>query len=319
MESFMLFKKFFLPIGLILAGVAAIISGDPGSWLKQAGAVRLFIIIIFLVNGYQLKLVDFKLEKGFIKTFIWAVFISLLCGPFIGQAIGSIVGLTGALALGLVVMSAVPSTLSSGIVITEVSGGNRLWALFLTIGLNIVGIFTIPFMLKLTLHASEKIEISPWPLFFKLFTYVLVPLLVGMLVRNLISGKDFSKKVKYIPSTCVILTVWVAISASRTLLISVPLMDYVYIIIAVLAVHLILLAVNAIVGKFILKLARPANKALIFTASQKTLPIAIGVLAVLGDQVAPALLTCLLFHFGQLLIDSILAAKMHKKSYSFGG
>jgi sodium/bile acid cotransporter 7 len=309
----MLFKKFFLPSGLILAGIAAIISSDPGSWLKQAGAVRLFIIIIFLVNGYQLKLVDFKLEKGFIKTFIWAVFISLICGPFIGQAVGNIVGLTGELALGLIVMSTVPSTLSSGIVITEVSGGNRLWALFLTIGLNIVGIFTIPFMLELTLHANEEIEISACPLFFKLFTYVLVPLVVGMLGRNLISGKDFSKKVKYIPSTCVILTVWVALSASRELLMSVSLMNYFYITVAVLAVHIILLVCNAVVGQFILKLAVAENRALIFTASQKTLPIAIGILAVLGDQVAAALLTCLLFHFGQLVIDSIITAKMHSK------
>ncbi len=309
----MLFKKFFLPIGIILAGIAAIISGAPGSWLKQVAAVRVFIIIIFLVNGYQLKLVDFKLEKGFIKTFIWAIFISLVCGPFIGQAIGNIVGLTGTLALGLVVMSTVPSTLSSGIVITEVSGGNKLWALFLTIGLNIVGIFTIPFMLKLTIHASEEIEISPWSLFFKLFTYILVPLVVGMLIRNLISGKDFSEKMKYIPSACVILTVWVALSGSRELLMSVPLMSYVYITIAVLGVHIILLVVNAAVGKFILKLNRSANKALIFTASQKTLPIAISILAALGDKVAPALLTCLLFHFGQLLIDSLLAAKMHSQ------
>jgi solute carrier family 10 (sodium/bile acid cotransporter), member 7 len=306
------FRKFFLPTGIILAGIAAILYNFPGVCLKQAGAIPVFIIIIFLVNGYQLKLKDFKLEKRFLKTFVWAILISLIGAPFLGKVVGDLVGLTGFFALGLVVMSSVPPTLSSGIVITEVSGGNRLWALFLTIGLNLVGIVTIPLMLKLSLHGGGDVSISPWPLFFKLLAYVLAPLLVGMLIRKITPGKDFSEKLRYIPSICVILTVWVALSASSELLMSVPFKYYICMIIGATGVHTILLAVNAMGGKFLLKLKNRENKALFFVASQKTLPVAISVLAILGDKTAPALLTCLLFHFGQLLIDSVISAKMAK-------
>lgn len=306
----MFFRKLYLPLGIIAAAAAALSSEQPGSFLKEAGTVPVLIMIIFLVNGYQMKLADFKVDKSFWRTFIFAALISLICGPFLGKALSGLSGLTGLFSLGLIVMSAVPPTLSSGIVITEVSGGNKNWALFLTIGLNVLGIFTIPPVLKICLHENGEVEISPWPLFFKLTAYVLLPLLSGMIARKLIPGKDFPEKLRYIPSTCVILTVWIALSASRSLLDTVPGAQYLFMALGAMSVHGLLLAVNYAGGHFLLHLKNPENKALFFVASQKTLPIAISVLAVLGDKTAPALLTCLVFHFGQLLIDSLISAKI---------
>ena len=303
-------KKIFLPIGLLLAGLAALMAEQPGAYLKQFGAVRVFVIVIFLVNGYQMKLQDFKVERSFWKTIVFAALVSLLGGPFLGRFVGAFVGLSGLFALGLVVMSSVPPTLSSGIVITEASGGNRLWALFLTIGLNIIGIFTIPIMLKLSLHDSGDIYVSPFPLFLKLLLYVLFPLLIGITVRKFTPRYDFSKQLKYLPSICVILTVWVALSASRELFLKVPGIQYLYMALGAMIVHGILLAINGTAGKYLLKLNSREGKALLFVGSQKTLPIAISVLAVLGDNTAQALLTCMVFHFGQLLIDSLISAKM---------
>ncbi len=50
-----------------------------------------------------------------------------------------------------------------------------------------------------------------------------------------------------------------------------------------------------------------------------TLPIAISVLAALGDNTALALLTCMVFHFCQLLVDSIISAKMAELEVSSAG
>jgi sodium/bile acid cotransporter 7 len=306
-------KKFFLPISLIVAAIAALISDKPGTCLNELGFVQIFVIIIFLVNGYQMKLQDFKVERSFWKTIAFAAIISLLAGPFLGMFIGQAIGLSGVLALGLLVMSSVPPTLSSGIVITGAAHGNRLWALFLTIGLNIIGIFTIPIMLKLSLHNSEDVYISPLPLFFKLLLYVLLPLLVGVIVRKYTSKHDISGSLKYLPSICVILMVWVALSASSKLLLDVQGIQYLYMALGGLTVHGILLLANWMGGKFLLRLKGPENKALLFVASQKTLPISISVLAALGGETALALLTCMIFHFGQLLVDSIISAKMASK------
>ena len=50
--------------------------------------------------------------------------------------------------------------------------------------------------------------------------------------------------------------------------------------------------------------------ALLFTASQKTLPLAIGVLTTMDRPVGVAILVCILFHFLQLFWDALLAARM---------
>lgn len=305
-----MFKKLFLPIGLIVAAIFALISAQPGALLKEFGAVRVFVIIIFLVNGYQMKMQDFKVERAFWKTVTFAALVSLFLGPFLGKYLGHLVGLSGLLALGLVVMSSMPPTLSSGIVITEAANGNRLWALFLTIGLNLVGIASIPIMLKFSLHDNENVYVAPFPLFIKLVLFVLLPLIVGLMIRKFTPTHDFSKMLKYVPSSCVILTVWVALSASRHLLLEVPVEQYLYMAMGGLSVHGVLLVMNGTAGKYFLKLKSYDNKALLFVASQKTLPIAISVLAELGDNTAIALLTCMVFHFGQLLVDSIISAKI---------
>ena len=45
--------------------------------------------------------------------------------------------------------------------------------------------------------------------------------------------------------------------------------------------------------------------ALLFTASQKTLPIALGLLALMQRSVGAAMVACIVFHFLQLLMDSM--------------
>ena len=83
--------------------------------------------------------------------------------------------------------------------------------------------------------------------------------------------------------------------------------------------HGVLLVINGTAGKYLLGLKVPENKALLFVASQKTLPISISILAALGDKTALALLTCIVFHFWQLLVDSIISAKMAVKEVASEG
>jgi sodium/bile acid cotransporter 7 len=49
---------------------------------------------------------------------------------------------------------------------------------------------------------------------------------------------------------------------------------------------------------------------MIFTTSQKTLPVAISVLAALNLPIGEAVLTCVLFHFLMLFADSLLVPKL---------
>ena len=59
---------------------------------------------------------------------------------------------------GLVVFYTVPTTISSGVVLTEQAEGNVALALLLTVVSNIVGVFTIPVMLQWLVGLAESAD-----------------------------------------------------------------------------------------------------------------------------------------------------------------
>ena len=62
-------------------------------------------------------------------------------------------------------------------------------ALLLTVGSNLLGIFTMPFVLSAVLGAvSGSVKIAPKPLLQSLMKTILVPLLIGASARALIPG-----------------------------------------------------------------------------------------------------------------------------------
>ena len=62
-------------------------------------------------------------------------------------------------------------------------------ALLLTVGSNLLGIFTMPFVLSAVLGAvSGSVKIAPKPLLQSLLKTILVPLLIGASARALIPG-----------------------------------------------------------------------------------------------------------------------------------
>lgn len=303
-----MFKKLFLPVGLVIAIVTALVIPEAGIFLKKIGAVPVFIIIIFLLNGWHLKLRESNLNRSFFYTFIAAIVISLGIGPFMGMAVVEIFNIGMLTAVGIIIMSSVPVTLSSATVVTEVSGGNSIWALFMTVGLNIVGIFTVPFMVKLGLEDTEGIDISAGKLLLKLLLLVLLPFMVGYILKKATKGGSHVI-LRYVPSVCVILTVYAACAASRDTLINLAPAEYPLILGAVFGIHAILFVIAYGYG-CIVKLPGPEKKALSFVSSQKTLPIALSVISVLPGDTGAAVVPCLLFHFVQLLIDSFVAAHM---------
>jgi len=272
----MSFKKLFLPVGLILAITTALIEPRPGIFCKEIGMIPWLVVLIFLVNGYQLQLKDFSFNRKFILAFVVTALLSLAAASFISGGIVRLLPLPTAMALGLVVMSTVPPTLSSCVVITEVAGGNTLWALFLTVGINLLGPFTIPFILEFNLGQDLDIAVAPLPLLFKLLRMVLLPFVIGNIIRCLSTKFDVSKKLTYIPSTCVILTVWAAVAAYRESVFSIHFTMLLLALGGGAAVHLILL-LGGRIAAWLLKLDHAEMLPVLLVSSQKTLPVAITV------------------------------------------
>lgn len=304
---------YFLPVGLLLAFLVAWLVPQPGEALQQLGMIPWMVVTIFLVNGYQTVLSQMPRSVKLWSTALIAILINLLISPFLGAALAWLLALPAAAAIGLIVTATVPSTLSSGIVMTQLAEGDGFKALFLTILLNLLGVFTIPFLLPVVLGNIGSLELSPWPLLKQLLIIVLIPFVLGMLGRRIIQLPPHHWLIRYLPSSCVILTVWMSVSASSETLRQISLPLILSLIVAALLLHgaLLLLCLGS------RQLNRPGRGewiALLFTASQKTLPVAVGVLAALDQPIGVALVACILFHFLQLLVDSMLAARLARAS-----
>jgi len=305
-------KHVFLPLGLILAVTTGFFLPAGGIFLSDNNALKIIVFIIFLVSGYQTGTKELKIDRKLLTLFLVASTISLFLAPFLGLLVSKLLNFPLYLAMGLIIISTVPPTISSGVVITEVSRGNTSLALFLTISLNLLGIFTMPFILDFCLNAVGPIDIDQIALLYKMIFFVLLPFIIGKTTRSMRNKKRVSSQWSYLNSSCVILIVYASISTSKSVLLGLEPRDYIIILIGVASVHILLLVINAYAGK-VLQISPADKKAMIFVTSQKTMALALAVLANIKFDTGNAIIVCLMFHFFQLFFDSFLASAMNGK------
>ncbi|MFW1676797.1 bile acid:sodium symporter [Pontibacter sp. JAM-7] len=304
-------QSLYLPVGLVLSFIVAWWLPEPGGQLKDLGLIPWMVVTIFLVNGYQTNLKELPKDRQFLYALGAAGIIALFIAPLIGLGVTQLLALPAGLALGILVKAAVPPTLSTCIVMTQLSHGYPLWALIITVVLNLVGVFTLPFMLGLTLDSQGSLEIDPLPLLQSLVLLVLLPFLAGLALRRLLSFNPGHAILRYLPSTCIIVTVWMALSSSHEIFQALELKVLWQIAVATWLIHFSLMLL-AFIASRLLGLDPRARIAMLFTVSQKTLPVAISVLAALDLNVpiGEAILACVLFHFLMLFTDSLLEPRL---------
>ncbi len=301
-------KQLFLPLGLALALLLAWLEPDWGRALKEAGLMPWIVVIIFLVNGYQIRLAEVPREAAFVRVVFATGIISLLLGPWLGLQGALLLGLPAGALTGLVVMATVPPTLSSCIVLTQQVGGFAVWALILSLALNLVGVFSMPFMLSLVFSGAAELVIDPLPLLRQLCLMVLLPFLAGVALQSRLRIRA-QQLLHYLPSCCIIVGVWMAMSDSVSVFHNLGLPLLLQIALAVLLVHLSLMVLNWWAGR-LLGIGWQGQVAMALAGSQKTLPVAISVLAVLESPAGEALLVCVMFHFLTLFVDALIASRL---------
>ena len=280
-------KTYFLPAGLLISLLVSLVIPEPGSFLKAQGVIPWCVVIIFFVNGYQTQLKELPTDRSFVYTLIATGIICLIISPIVGLLTASVLQLSVGLTLGLLVKSVVPSTLSTCIVMTNLAGGRGTWALMMTVIINIIGVFTIPFMLGIT--ASENIDfaIDPFVLLQKLVLLVLCPFIVGYFAQKLALLSPQSAFLTYLPSTMVICAVWLSLSDSAQILYNISIVSLAKIALASVMVHFGLMLMAMLAAKY-LPIDNGAKVAMALTASQKTLPVAVSILASFEQNVGDA-------------------------------
>ncbi|KAG0490700.1 hypothetical protein HPP92_007563 [Vanilla planifolia] len=232
---------------------------------------------------------------------------------------------------GLAIFCCMPTTLSSGVALTQLVGGNSALALAMTVVSNLLGIMIVPFSLTNFVGGEARVFLPTMQLFKSLVMTLLVPLAMGKVLRHCLKSVaafvDQNRQyVAMISATLLSIVPGTQVSRSKPQLLRVRPENLVAAVIMGLVVHLIFLALNAIIvgafsffcgGQESILAKRENARAVIIVASQKTLPVMVAVVEQLrGAFGEPGLLVlpCVAAHINQIIIDSFLVNWWIKKN-----
>ncbi|KAH7415232.1 hypothetical protein KP509_14G033300 [Ceratopteris richardii] len=220
---------------------------------------------------------------------------------------------------GLALFSCMPTTLSSGVSLTQMAGANTALALSLTLISNFLGLFTIPLMISILVAPTLGVSVPAGSLVKSLVQTSLIPLVIGKVIRACASGfiDARRKQLSMLSTIFLVLVPWMQISHGRDLFLSVKMQNIVAVGTLGMVMHWIFLAWNSFImfkctGDEDLHQKKYNSWAIILTASQKTLPVAIAVIGCLGNSMGePGLLVlpCLISHISQIVFDSFLVQR----------
>jgi len=309
--------KNFLILGLITVIPLALLLPSPGVAIGALhysflNPVRLAIVIIFLVSGLSLGSIK---ECWEVKALGLALVLILLVTPFL---ILPVLGLrdSGLLsshfAHGLAVFCAVPTTLSSGVVMVSQSQGNAPLAILITTTANTIGVLTLPITVFYIFKSS--IDVSMLEMFRDLLCTVLCPLAFGMLFQRAVPFvADFVKihkpKFTVLNNSCILFSVWVTVCAAQQSIEKTPMVTLLCLVLCGVVLHIVKLVMSFGVTTA-LGIGERSRRTLILMCSQKSLPVSISVLAALPQElqkyVGLMAIPCVVGHATQLLMDAYL-------------
>lgn len=316
-------KRHAFTLWLMAAVVLAIVFPGPGSkggiflseWTTELG-----VFIIFLLQGVSLPTSElttgYKPKRLHVFVLSWnyllfPVVVGILMIPL------SLV-LPSELRLGFWLLSILPTTVSSAVVFSAVSGGNTSNAIFATVFSNLLSVLLVPAVAVTYLAVEADANVPLVPLFTKLFLLIVLPLIVGQLIRKfgMTLSEQISKRTKGWANWIILFIVHCAFAQS----VQSGFLDQfglVPIVFVVSSTVLVLLLVSRLVwwSSAWLKPTRGQRIAAFFCASQKSLatglPLTASILAAAPGLVDPAavLIPLMCYHPAQLVLGVFVSGR----------
>lgn len=313
----------FLPLALIGGVVSGLANPTVGCLADKYYMSKFSTFAIFITSGLTLR-------NGEIGDAIeaWPVGVFGICSilfftPFLSKIILQIQLQPQEFVTGLAIFCCMPTTLSSGVALTQLAGGNSALALAMTVVSNLLGILIVPFSISRFIAAGIGVSVPTKELFRSLVITLLIPLILGKVFRESFKGladyvdrnrKLFSKMNAIFLS----LAPFIQVSRSRSMLLMVKPSVFLAAVGMGVLLHLILLSFNVLAiqgfstvsGTNQLASAKKKNAtAYVLVASQKTLPVMVAVVEQLGGAFGESgllVLPCVAAHLNQIIMDSFL-------------
>jgi sodium/bile acid cotransporter 7 len=311
-------KRWFL---FALAAVCAVTLIDTsgtisglGKWFKSQRGGDIVIFLIFLASGLVLKADQIKRGIQDLKGTALALMIMFIVSPLVAYG-STLFPLDRGVRIGLFLVAVMPTTLSSGVVMTLAAGGNMAHALWITLLANGLSVLTVPLSLGSLLGiegVGGPVPIEKGKMMVQIAFLVLVPLLVGLMAKPK-SAALASSLQKGVPifNQCLILTmVWMGLSEARATVLSGGAQVFVILVIAFFF-HGILLALGFLAIR-LFHIPRGRMESILFMGGQKTLPLAVLLQVKLFPQYGLALAFCVFHHFIHLMMDGYLVGRLNR-------
>ncbi|EEF38515.1 bile acid:sodium symporter, putative [Ricinus communis] len=306
----------FLPIALISAVALGMASPTLGCYAHKYSLSKFTTFGIFFISGLKLKGKEIGEVAEAWPVAIFGLASILLFTPFFSYLILQVRLAPQEFVTGLAIFCCVPTTLTSGVALTQLVGGNTALALAMTVISNLLGVLTVPFWVSKFLADGFGVSIPTKNLFWSLIFTLLVPLVLGKVVRNSFKGlatyiDENSRTFSVINTFLLSLTPWMQVSKSRSLLLLVKPQVFTEAIAMGILVHLVLLGFNIILVKALSAgfggresvLAKRKNaRALLIVCSQKALLTVIVVVEQLSGALGQSgllILPCVAAHINQ--------------------
>jgi sodium/bile acid cotransporter 7 len=295
---------------LTLIDVTGTLAGM-GKWFKSHNGADAVICTIFLCSGLILKREEIRAGLRDIRGAVMALVIIFAVAPLAAFIIGSL-PLDPAVRIGLFLVSVMPTTMSSGVVMTGAAGGNIAHALLITVLANSLSIVTIPFSLALLLQTVDSVPIDKVRMMIQMALLVLLPLLLGLFLRPK-KGALLTTLHKGIPvlNQCLILSiVWMGLSDAKETVLSGGAQVFIILILSFFF-HALLLAAGFLAIR-LFRIPKGRLESILFMGGQKTLPLSVLLQGKLFPQYGMALAFCVFHHFVHLTMDGYLVGRLNR-------
>lgn len=305
-------RQWFL-IGIVAVLVVGVIYSQQLGWFLKLTMLHKLIVatVMFLttlpVNFQTIRDTVSKPAPSIVATMIAYLFVPLLAWPIARMFAPD-------LAIGIMVAAVTPTTLATGAVWTRRAEGNDVIPIMVTVITNMTCFLVAPFWLWLTLSSSAKLDLPVAATMQKLFLIVVVPMVLGQMVRRMGGMAKWStahRKQLSTASLCgilVIVLVGAVQCGQRFAIESISpwerLDEFVLMILAVILIHVVALVVAWRTATFC-GFERFDTIGVAFAGSQKTLMVGLQLALLAGGGLA--ILPLFSYHFFQLVFDTFVA------------
>lgn len=321
--------------GFILALLLAVVLGfmlpgpaGEGGVLHAELTTKLAVALVFFVQGLSLQTRQMLAGRGPLRLHLFVLGWNFVLFPALVKMViyPLTIFLGSALSMGFWMLAILPTTIASATALTAAARAAVPQSIFASVLSNLLAIFIVPLLVVAYLQSGGSAEISIMPVLAKLCWIVLLPLVVGQILRRCFREASIavSERVGWLPQLAILYIVYLAFAQSvLSGVIELVLVEQ--LLATLLGVCLLMFVVSWAIWRSsaCLSLSYSGRVAAFFTASQKSiatgLPLLSTVLAAASmpvDVAAIVLIPLLIFHPLQLLLGGMLVPRFVASPFS---